>query len=61
MKSSRDKGYINSTELGFLVSINTGDRTIDFEIDESNFGILNHGLKVMVDFLKNIPRDLSSP
>lgn len=54
MKASRDKGYINNKDWGFLISIKTADRTVDFEIDEIYFGILNHGLKILVDFYKSI-------
>ena len=54
MKKSRDKGYINNKDWGFLISIKTVDRTVDFEMDEIYFGILNHGLKILVDFYKSI-------
>ena len=54
MKTSRDKGYINNKDWGFLISIKTSERTVDFEIDEIYFGILNHGLKILVDFYKSI-------
>ena len=54
MKTSRDKGYINNKDWGFLISIKTSDRTVDFEIDEIYFGILNHGFKILVDFYRSI-------
>lgn len=59
MRSSKAKGYINSTELGFMISIKTATRTLDFEIDEANFGIMNHGLKVLVGFLRDVRNNIN--
>jgi hypothetical protein len=58
MKRSQLKNYINMSEAhSFMISIVAPDRTLDFEMDEFNFGTLNHGLKIMAVFYQNIPRN----
>lgn len=50
MVRSLSKDYINLEEGAYILSIVTGDRTLDFELDEVDHGPLVQALLILIEF-----------